>query len=126
MFRRNPVVVVVRTMAPRKSKADGGEEKAKPLTTTASSRMTRSMDRRTRSETQQNGAKPAGSAAKAVKLASPKNTKRKKSAIETGRAKKGKKEDEAVEKVENEEEEEEEAEPEVEDPTKAKIVIEHW
>ncbi|XP_023635167.1 selenoprotein H [Capsella rubella] len=110
-------------MPPKKSKADG-EGKAKPLTT-ASSRVTRSMDRRTRSETQQNGAKPAGSATTPVKVASPKKAKRKKPAIETGKAKKGKQEDEAVGEVEKEEEEEEEAEPEVEDPTKAKIVIEY-
>ncbi|CAL9227581.1 unnamed protein product [Arabidopsis halleri] len=106
-------------MAPRKSKADG-EEKAKPLTTTASSTVTRSMGSRTRSQTQQNGAKAVGSATKPVKLASPKKAKRKNSAIETGRAKKGKKEEEAVEEVEKEEEE-----PEVEDPTRTKIVIEH-
>lgn len=110
MFRRN--LLVVRTMAPRKSKADG-EEKAKPVTT----RVTRSMDRRTRSETQQNEAKASGSATKQVKLQSPKKTKRKNSPIETGRVKKAKKEDEASE---------EEEKPEVEDPTKAKIVIEHW
>ncbi|KAL1210449.1 hypothetical protein V5N11_006778 [Cardamine amara subsp. amara] len=99
---------------PRKSKADG-EEKPKPVTT-VSSRVTRSMDRRTRSETQQNGAKASGSATKQVKLQSPKKTKRKKSSIETGKAKKAKKEDEASE---------EEEKPEVEDPTKTKIVIEH-
>ncbi|CAF2068595.1 hypothetical protein Bca4012_086875 [Brassica carinata] len=94
-------------MAPRKSKSDG-EEKAKPLTTQTSTRVTRSMDRQTRSATQQNGAKAAGSVAKQVKLASPK---RKKPATETGRgAKKAKKEEEAAE---------------VEDPTKPKIVIEH-
>ncbi|XP_019088887.1 PREDICTED: selenoprotein H-like [Camelina sativa] len=112
-------------MPPKKSKTDG-EEKAKPLTT-ASSRVTRSMGRRTRSETQQNGAKAAGSASTPVKVASPKKAKRKKPAIETGKAKKGKKEDEAVEEVEKEAEEETEAEPEpeVEDPTKTKIVIEH-
>ncbi|XP_010438050.1 PREDICTED: selenoprotein H-like [Camelina sativa] len=107
-------------MPPKKSKTDG-EEKAKPLTT-ASSRVTRSLGRRTRSETQQNGAKAAGSAPKPVKVASPKKAKRKKPTIGTGKAKKGKKEDEAVEK---EEEEEPEPEPEVEDPTKTKIVIEH-
>ncbi|XP_024005191.1 selenoprotein H [Eutrema salsugineum] len=107
-------------MAPRKSKADG-EEKKKPVTT-ASSRVTRSMDRQTRSATQQNGAKPAGSVAKQVKLASPKKTKRKKAAIETVSAKKAKKEEETAEGVEKEEEEEE---AEVEDPTKRKIVIEH-
>ncbi|VVB10865.1 unnamed protein product [Arabis nemorensis] len=49
-------------MAPRKTKADG-EEKAKPVTT-VSSRVTRSMNRRTRSETQQNGAKVVRSVAK--------------------------------------------------------------
>ncbi|KAH0901118.1 hypothetical protein HID58_040621 [Brassica napus] len=81
-------------MAPRKSKSDG-EEKAKPLTTQTSTRVTRSMDRQTRSATQQNGAKAAGSVAKQVKLASPK---RKKPATETGRgAKKAKKEEEAAE-----------------------------
>lgn len=116
----NPVsLVVLRTMAPRKSEGDR-EEKAKPVTT-ASSRVTRSMGCRTRSETQKNGAKPSGSVTKQVKLASPKKAKRKKPAIETGRAKKGKKEEEAVEGVEKEEEE-----AEVEDPTKPKIVIEHW
>ncbi|CAH2077375.1 unnamed protein product [Thlaspi arvense] len=109
-------------MAPSKSKADG-EEKAKPVTA-VSSRVTRSMDRRTRSATHQNGAKPAGSVTKQVKLASPKKAKRKKPAIETGRAKKAKKEQEASEEVEKEDEEEE-AEAEVEDPTKPKIVIEH-
>lgn len=118
MFRRNSVAV--RIMAPRKSKGDG-EEKAKPLTTTASFTVTRSMGSRTRSQTQQNGAKAAGSATKPVKLASPKKAKRKNSAIETGRAKKGKKEEEPVEEVEKEEEE-----PEVEDPTRTNIVIEHW
>ncbi|KFK29741.1 hypothetical protein AALP_AA7G172600 [Arabis alpina] len=102
-------------MAPRKSNANG-EEKAKPVTTVASSRVTRSMDRRTRSETQQNGAKVTGSVAK---LESPKKTKRKKTAIETGKAKKVKKEEVEVEKVEEEEE------TEVEDSTKLKIVIEH-
>ncbi|CAA7015234.1 unnamed protein product [Microthlaspi erraticum] len=107
-------------MAPRKSEGDG-EEKAKPVIT-ASTRVTRSMGCRTRSETQKNGAKPSGSATKQVKLASPKKAKRKKPAIATGRAKKGKKEEEAVEEVEKEEEKEE---AEVEDPTKPKIVIEH-
>ncbi|CAF2147647.1 BnaA01g05890D [Brassica napus] len=100
-------------MAPRKSDGDG-EEKAKPLAQT-STRVTRSMDRQTRSATKPNGGKAAGSVTKQVKLASPK---RKKPATETGRgAKKAKRE-------EKDEEKEEEA-AEVEDPTKPKIVIEH-
>ncbi|AEE85900.1 selenium binding protein [Arabidopsis thaliana] len=107
-------------MPPKKSKADG-EEKAKPLTTLASSRVTRSMDSRTRSQTQQNGAKAAGSATKPA----TKKAKRKNSAIETGRAKKGKKEEEVEEPEEAVEEEVEKEEPEVEDPTRTKIVIEH-
>lgn len=98
-------------MAPRKSKGDG-EEKAKPLTQT-STRVTRSMDRQTRSATKPDGAKAAGSITKQVKLASPK---RKKPATETGRGAK---------KAKKDEEKEEEA-AEVEDPTKPKIVIEHW
>lgn len=108
-------------MAPRKIKPDV-EEKAKPVTT-ASTRVTRSMDRRTRSETHQNGAKPAGSITKQAKLESPKKTKRKKPEIENGKAKKGKKEDETAVRVDKEEVEEK---AEVEDPTKPKIVIEHW
>ncbi|CAN7108784.1 unnamed protein product [Brassica rapa subsp. narinosa] len=97
-------------MAPRKSDGDG-EEKAKPLAQT-STRVTRSMDRQTRSATKQNGAKAAGSVTKQVKLASPK---RKKPATEIGRGAK---------KAKKDEEKEEEA-AEVEDPTKPKIVIEH-
>ncbi|KAJ0251809.1 Uncharacterized protein HA466_0127160 [Hirschfeldia incana] len=102
-------------MAPRKIKGDG-EEKAP-----TSSRVTRSMDRQTRSATQQNGAKAAGSVVtKQVKAASPKR--KKKPSTETGRgAKKAKKEVE----VEKDEEEEEAAAAEVEDSTKPKIVIEH-
>ncbi|CAH8328353.1 unnamed protein product [Eruca vesicaria subsp. sativa] len=100
-------------MAPRKSKAEG-EEKAKPLAPT-SSRVTRSMDRRTRSATQQNGAKATGSVTKEVKVASPK---RKKASTETGRGAKKAKKEEEVEK-------EEEAEEVEEDSTKVKIVIEH-
>ncbi|XP_048594868.1 selenoprotein H [Brassica napus] len=67
------------------------------------------MDRRTRSETQQNGAKAAGSV---TKLASPKKVKRKKSEVET--------ETESEKKTKKEEEE-----AEAEDSTKRKIVIEH-
>ncbi|KAL0726573.1 hypothetical protein Bca4012_022666 [Brassica carinata] len=106
-------------MAPRKSKGDG-EEKAKPLTAQTSSRVTRSMDRRTRSATQQNGAKAAGSVTeKVVKLASPKR--KKKPSTETGRgAKKAKKEEEASQVVEKDE-----AGAEEEDSTKPEIVIEH-
>ncbi|KAF8110842.1 hypothetical protein N665_0078s0036 [Sinapis alba] len=110
-------------MAPKKSKGDG-EEKAKPLTTQTSSRVTRSMDRRTRSATQQNGAKAAAGSVvtKEVKVASPKR--KKKPSTETGRAKKAKKEEEeASQEVEKDEKEEEAAE--VEDSTKPKIVIEH-
>ena len=80
------------------------------MTTAASSRVTWSMDRRTRSETQQNGAKAAGSV---TKLASPKKVKRKKSEVET--------ETESEKKTKKEEEE-----AEAEDSTKRKIVIEHW
>lgn len=110
-------------MAPVKSKGDG-EEKAP-----TSSRVTRSMDRRTRSATQQNGAKAAGSVVtkQVKKLASP--AKRKKPSTETGRgAKKAKKEEKASQEVEKDEEEEEAGaeEEEVGDSTKPKIVIEHW
>ncbi|XP_018448513.1 uncharacterized protein LOC108820012 [Raphanus sativus] len=108
-------------MAPVKSKGDG-EEKAP-----TSSRVTRSMDRRTRSATQQNGAKAAGSVVnkQVKKLASP--AKRKKPSTETGRgAKKAKKEEKASGEVKKDEEEEEAAEEEeVGDSTKPKIVIEH-
>ncbi|CAN8229808.1 unnamed protein product [Cochlearia groenlandica] len=96
-------------MAPRKSKADV-EKKEKPLTTTASSRVTRST-------IQRNGAKPAESV---TKLASPKKTKRKTTDIETVKAKKGKKEKETALGEDKEEEE-----TEVGDNTKPKIVIEH-
>lgn len=116
-------------MAPPKSKVDG-EGKGKAVATT-STRVLRSMGRKTRSDTQQ-----SGSSSRLVKLESPekKKKKRKTKAKNGGAAKKKvKKEEEVAVKIEKEEEEDDddddaadEKEEDDDDSEKKTIVIEHW
>lgn len=117
-------------MAPPKNKSDG-EGKGKAVATTPSKRTTRSMVRKTRSDTRR-----SGSASKLVSLDSPEKKKRKTQAKKGEPSKKIKKEEEEEEEeeeaveVKTEEEDddaaaEEEAEEEEDDSGQKKIVIEH-
>ncbi|XP_010472454.1 PREDICTED: selenoprotein H-like [Camelina sativa] len=119
-------------MAPPKSKVDGEGKGKAVATTTPSTRVLRSMNRKTRSDTRR-----SGSSSKLVQLESPEKKKRKTKAKDGGAAatklKKENEEEEEEEvtvKVEKEEEEHgeddaaEEANEE-DDSGKKKIVIEH-
>ncbi|KAJ4902920.1 FBD-associated F-box protein [Raphanus sativus] len=111
-------------MAPRKS---NGEGKAKPTTVTTPTRQTRSMDRKTRSQTQRNSS--GGSSSSSSKLMTFESPEKKKKIIS-----KAKEAGPTTKKIKQEKEEDEEPAAEVakrpeeeegDDPKHKKIVIEH-
>ncbi|AEC07578.1 unnamed protein product [Arabidopsis thaliana] len=102
------------------SKKVDGEGKGKAI---ANTRMLRSMDRKTRSDTKRDG-----SSSKLMKIESPEKKKRKTTkAKNVGAAKKKVKKEEVAVKIEKEEEEDDDAaeKEEDDDSDKKKIVIEH-